>query len=67
MNLREQLLDLDAAVNRLSSGISAAHLVSLGLLQMGGPYADGLEVLCGYLSNAERELRGRVDLCLKAV
>ena len=43
MTLQEQLLDLDMTVNRLSKGIHAVTLMSMGLNETRDPNLDGLD------------------------
>jgi len=67
MNLQQQLLDLDETVNRISSGIHAVSLMSMGLDRTLDPCTDGFDAVCGYLTDASRTLREQLDACLKAV
>ena len=57
MTLQEQLLDLDMTVNRLSKGIHAVTLMSMGLNETRDLNLDGLDVVCDYLSDTDRTLR----------
>ena len=41
MNIREELIDLDTAVNQVSGGINAIAAMSRGLDRADDPYADG--------------------------
>lgn len=66
-NLKETLLDLDTAVNRLSRGVNAVQVMSLGLNAAVTPYSEGLNVVCEYLIDADREVHRQLELCLKAV
>lgn len=45
MNIREELIDLDAAVNQVSGGINAIAAMSRGLDRADDPYADGFYFL----------------------
>ncbi len=67
MGLHEMLLDLDAAVNRLSRGVCAVQAMSLGLDQAIDPYADGLSAVCEYLIDADREVHRQLELCLNTI
>ncbi|RKI67969.1 hypothetical protein D7V91_08680 [bacterium 1xD42-67] len=67
MSLREELIDLDTAVNRLSQGVNAVGLMSMGLLQARDPYADGLDLLYNCMAEADREVRLRLNACLDTV
>ena len=67
MSLQENLIALDSAVDRLSQGVNAIGLMSMGLVQVQDPYADGLCMLAGYMIEADREVRIHLDACLKAM
>ena len=67
MTLREELLELETAVYRMSKGVNAVQLMSEGLDRVRDPYADGFGVVCEYLTDAGRDLRNQVDACLDAV
>ena len=67
MNLQQQLLDLDETVNRISCGIHAVSLMSMGLDQTLDPNLDGLDAICSYLSHTGQILRAQLDLCLDTV
>ncbi len=67
MNIREELIDLDTAVNQVSSGINAIAAMSRGLDRVDDPYADGFYLLADLLIEAARNLREQTDRCLQAV
>lgn len=67
MSLHEELLKLDTAVHRLSQGVNAVGVMSLGLMQARDPYADGFDVVYGCMVEADREVQKRLDACLKAI
>lgn len=67
MTLQEQLLDLDAAVNQISSGINAIAAMSRGLDRVDDPYADGFYFLADHLIEAVQNLRKQTDRCLSAM
>lgn len=67
MNIREELIDLDAAVNQVSSGINAIAAMSRGLDRVDDPYADGFYFLSDYLTEAAQNLRKQTDRCLQAM
>lgn len=67
MSLQKELLELEATASQVSQLISAIELMSMGLDQEDGPYADGFFVVCGYLTQAGRALRTQVKNCLKAL
>ena len=53
MNIREELIDLDAAVR--------------GRDRLDDPYADGFYVISDYLASTSRTLRDQLDACLAAM
>ena len=67
MSLHEKLLELDTAAGRISRGINALEVMSLGLGQAHDPYADGFAELSINLNEADREVRERLDKCLDAI
>ena len=67
MSLREELLELETAVYRMSKGVNAVQLMSLGLNRAIDPYAEDFGALCDYLTEADSVLRKQMDACLKAV
>jgi len=67
MSLHEELLDLDAAANRLSQGVNALGLMAMGLSQEDEQYADGFTVLFRYMLDADRDVRKYLDNCLHAI
>ena len=52
MSLHEELLELDTAIHRLSQGVNAVGVMSLGLMQARDPYADGFDVVYGCMVEA---------------
>jgi len=67
MSLHEELLELDAAANRLSQGVNALGLMAMGLDREADPYADGFEVLFRYMRDVDRDVRKYLDNCLHAI
>lgn len=67
MNIREELIDLDAAVNQISNGINAIAAMSRGLDRVDDPYADGFYFISDHLIEAAQNLREQADRCLRAV
>ena len=57
MTYQELLIDLEAPVNRISGGINAIGIMTMGLAQAHDPYTDGFNVVWNYLVDAERDLR----------
>lgn len=67
MNIREELIGLDAAVNQVSSGVNAIAAMSRGLDRVDDPYADGFYFISDHLLEAVQSLREQTDRCLQAV
>lgn len=67
MNIREELIDLDTAVNQVSGGINAVAAMSRGLDRVDDPYADGFYFLTDRLIQAAQSLRKQTDRCLRAM
>jgi len=67
MSLHEELLNLDAAANRLSQGVSALGLMAMGLDREGEPCADGFEILFRYMRDVDQDIRQYLDNCLHAI
>ena len=67
MNIQENLLDLDTAVDKLSQGVNAVGLMSMGLVQTQDPYADSFCMLFHYMVEADRAVHAHLEACFKAV
>lgn len=67
MNIREELIDLDTAVNQVSGGVNAIAAMSRGLDRVDDPYADGFYFLSDHLIEAVQNLREQTDRCLQAM
>jgi hypothetical protein len=67
MNIREELIGLDAAVNQVSNGVNAIAAMSRGLDRVDDPYADGFYFISDHLLEAVQSLREQTDRCLQAV
>lgn len=60
------LLDLEVTANRINDGINAIGIMTMGLVQVRDPYADGFNVIWGYLVDAGRDFRNQLAACLNA-
>ncbi|NBI66437.1 hypothetical protein D1646_06340 [Pseudoflavonifractor sp. 60] len=67
MNLQDNLLELDAAVEKLSQGVNAVGLMSMGLVQTQNPYADSFCMLFNYMVEADRAVHAYLDACFEAM
>lgn len=66
MEYLEPLLELEEPARRLSSGINAIGLMTLGLAQAKDPYAEGFHMVWSYLVDADRDFQEQVKDCLSA-
>ena len=57
MTYQELIMDLEDPVNRISGGINAIGIMTMGLAQARDPYTDGFNVVWNYLVDAEQDLR----------
>lgn len=62
-----KLYDLEEAIQHLSDGLDAIEVMAMGLDQVQDAHAGGLFAVWRYLEEANREVRERLDVCLKAV
>lgn len=66
MEYFEQLLELEEPAIRISSGINAIGLMTLGLAQAKDPYAEGFHMVWTFLVDADRDFQKQVKDCLSA-
>ena len=55
------LLELEVIADRISSGVNAVGLMTMGLDEAQSPYADGFHVIWSYLVEAEQDLQNCVN------
>ena len=67
MNLQDELNDMSDIVNRVSCGVNAVLLMTMGLNRASDPYADGFEAICDYLLQTDQALQKQMKACMKAV
>ena len=67
MSLREDMDNLDSAIQNVSWGINALGIMSLGLSGAKDPYADGFNALYIYLLDTNKELHKHLDACWNAL
>lgn len=65
-DLRTKLLDLDEDLERLTWGVQAARAVSAAI-SLDHAYGEGLYAVSDYLYEAQKKMRGDLDLCLAQV
>lgn len=66
MDYQELLLELEDTVNRISGGINAIGIMTMGLVHVSDPYADGFHMIWNCLVDADRDLQNQVKRCLNA-
>lgn len=64
MELKEALLELENPVHRISDGINAVGLMTMGLAEARDPYADGFNAIWNFLVDAERDFQNQLQACL---
>ena len=67
MDIRENLLELEESAQRISDGLSAIHVMVLGLNGVESQYAGALYAVWKYLSDADQEFQKCLTACLEAV
>ena len=67
MDIQNELLELETAARRIADGLSAIHVMILGMDEMDSQYTGALYAIWDYLSNAEQEFQSRLDICLEKV
>ena len=67
MDIRENLLELEESAQRISDGLSAIHVMVLGLDGVESQYAGALYAVWKYLSDADQEFQKCLTVCLEAV
>lgn len=60
MELQKLLLGLEEPASRIKGGINALGIMTMGLLQVHDPYADGFFTIWSCLVDAEQELQARL-------
>lgn len=64
MTYQELLLAIEEPVNRISDGINAIGIMTMGLVQVKDPYADGFYAVWSYLVDAERDFQKQFAACM---
>ena len=64
MTYHETFLDLQDTAGRISDGINAIGIMTMGLAQVRDPYADGFNAVWNYLVDAERDFKRQLAVCL---
>lgn len=64
MELQELLVNLEDPVSRISGGINAIGIMTMGLAQAADPYTKGFDAVWNYLVDADRDLQKQIKNCL---
>ena len=67
MDIRSNLLDLQEAAQRITDGLSAIHVMVIGLSEAESQYAGAFHAVHDYLCDADKELQKHLNACLKEV
>lgn len=67
MSLKIDMDNLEIAINEVSQGINAMELMAMGMLYGQESYADGLNALSAYLTDADREVHKCLAVCLDSI
>lgn len=60
----EVFINLKDAAGRISDGINAIGIMSMGLAQAKDPYANGFNAIWNYLVDAERDFQEQITACM---
>ena len=67
MDIRSSLLELEVSAQRISDGLAAIQIMTIGLDGTGSEYARAFHAIWNYLSDADREFQKQLAACLNAV
>jgi len=67
MDIRNDLLKLEESAQRISDGLSAIHIMVIGLDGSGSEYTGAFHAVWEYISDAEEEFQKQLAACLSAV
>lgn len=67
MDIRDNLLELEESARRISDGLSAIHVMVLGLDGVEDQYAGAFHAVWKYLSDAEQEFQRHLTACLNTI
>ena len=63
MDLQSSFMELEESAQRISDGLAAIRIMVVGLDGSGSEYTGAFHAVWRCLSDAEQELRGRLDAC----
>ena len=65
MDIKRNLLELEASAQRISDGLAAIQVMVIGLDGSGSEYTGAFHAIWDYLSDADKEFQERLSDCLK--
>ena len=65
MDIKRNLLELEASAQRISDGLAAIQVMVIGLDGSGSEYTGAFHAIWDYLSDANKEFQERLSDCLK--
>lgn len=65
MDIRKNLLELEASAQRISDGVAAVRIMVLGLEDVGSEYTGAFHAVWHYLAEAEQEFQKQLAVCLE--
>ena len=66
MTIQEMKINLESPIKRISDGINALGIMTMGLVEVEDLYADGFNVIWNYLADAELDFQKQLAACLNA-
>lgn len=67
MDIKNNLLELEEAAQRISDGLAAIRVMVLGLDGSGSEYAGAFHAVWNYLSDADEEFQKQLTICIDGV
>lgn len=64
MTYKELLIEIEEPISRISNGINAIGVMTMGLAQAHDPYAGGFNAVWNYLIDAEQDFQKQLSACL---
>lgn len=65
MELQRSLIELEEAAQRITDGLTAIQVMTLGLDSAGSEYTGAFHAIWDYLSDADAELQKCLNACLE--
>ena len=67
MDIKRNLLELEASAQRISDGLAAIQVMVIGLDGSGSEYTGAFHAVWHYLSEAEKKFHKQLTACLNVV